>query len=152
MAQIYEIYLKILQKNKKIYKKNKKIFAGLRVNIYFCVFPFTNLCPYYFLLTILHIIAMDNYLELFQNLGFPIAVCVVLFTIIIFFFKKVMAVLEQIMHNIDSERKAHIDYLQQTNKELAAIISKNSDALNRFSGLMALLSKKIDKIDSAVIK
>lgn len=86
-----------------------------------------------------------NYVELFQNLGFPVAVCVVLFSIQMYFFKKVIAIIEDIMKQIQEERKQNNEYLQNSNKELSQIISRNSDALNRFSGLMVIISKILRK-------
>ena len=85
-----------------------------------------------------------NYLELFQNLGFPIAVCVVLFTIVIFFFKKQTAMMEKIIHDHDEERKKYIGFYQESNKELVGTVSECTKALNRFSALMVQLNKKLE--------
>lgn len=89
-----------------------------------------------------------NYIELFQNLGFPIAVCVVLFSIQIYFFKKTIAIIEDMMQKIQEERKQNNDYLQSSNKELSQVISRNTDTLARFSGLMVIVSKLIKKQNS----
>lgn len=91
-----------------------------------------------------------NYLELFQNLGFPIAVCVVLFTIVVYFFKKGIAMIESLMAQFETVRKSHDEYMQKINQTNSDIISKNSEAMiknaeafNRFSGLIIMMSKEL---------
>lgn len=86
-----------------------------------------------------------NYLEIFQTLGFPVAVCCVLFSIMIYFFKRFLAVFQMMIETNDKREEENRKYLQQSNQELSNIISLNTQALNRFSYLMGILSKELKK-------
>ena len=84
---------------------------------------------------------MDT-LEIFQNLGFPIAVCAVLFMVLSFFIKKSIELIHEYHNESIEERKSHITHLQTINSELAKIIQDNTTALNKFSGILNKLIKE----------
>lgn len=86
-----------------------------------------------------------NYLEIFQSLGFPVAICCVLFSIMIYFFKRFLVVFQDMMAANEKKEADNRKYLQDNNQELCKIIALNTQALNRFSYLMGVLSKELKK-------
>lgn len=88
-----------------------------------------------------------NYVDVFTNLGFPVAVCVVLFSIMIFFFKKITAIMLEVLRNNEKKEEENRKYLQESNQELSKIISMNTQALNRFSYMMGVWAKDFKNKD-----
>jgi len=79
--------------------------------------------------------------NIFQNLAFPVAVCVVLFAVLIFFVKKSIEMFREVIARIAEERKEHLEHLKTTNVELTKVIQENTSAFNRFSGILEKLIK-----------
>ncbi len=84
-------------------------------------------------------------LEIFQSLGFPVAICCVLYSIMIYFFKRFLAVFQGMITANEKKEEDNRKYLQENNQELCKIIALNTQALNRFSYLMGVLSKELKK-------
>ena len=71
-----------------------------------------------------------DFINLFQNIAFPIAVSVLLFW---FLYKIVIKELKQndnAFTIVDETNKKHIEYLQAQNERLAKIIAENTTAFN----------------------
>lgn len=80
-----------------------------------------------------------EYYEIFQNLAFPVAVCCILFGIVIFFAKKIIVAVTSLIEQSNQERQNYIDYLQKSNAELATTIKDNTEAFKHFSLLLQRL-------------
>ena len=80
--------------------------------------------------------------NIFQNLAFPVAVCVVLFCVLIFFVKKSVEMIREVINRITEERKEHLEHLKSTNIELTKVIQENTSAFNRFSSILNKLIKE----------
>lgn len=77
-----------------------------------------------------------EYVELFQNLAFPVAVCCILFAIVIYFAKKIILAVTNLIEQYNQERQNYIEYLQKSNAELATTIKDNTEAFKHFSQLL----------------
>lgn len=82
-----------------------------------------------------------NYIDIFQNLAFPVAVCCILFGIMVYFGKKCISIVTNIMKQSELERQTYTDYLQRSNAELVSTIKENTQAFRRFSKVLCQISK-----------
>lgn len=84
-----------------------------------------------------------DFINLFQNIAFPIAVSVLLFWFLYQIVKKEISQNDTAMELISEANKKHIEDLQAQNLRLANIISENTKALSEntevFKTLMELL-------------
>lgn len=84
-----------------------------------------------------------DFLSLFQNIAFPVAVSVLLFWFLYQIVKKEISQNDNAMQLISEANKKHIEDLQAQNLRLANIISENTKALSEntevFKTLMELL-------------
>lgn len=84
-----------------------------------------------------------DFINLFQNIAFPIAVSVLLFWFLYQIVKKEISQNDTAMELISEANKKHIEDLQAQNLRLANIISENTKALSDntevFKTLMELL-------------
>ena len=86
---------------------------------------------------------MEEYLGLFQNLAFPVAMCVVLLVAIGIFTKKLLALVESMMNKHDEERKKIFDYMRTANAEQNAIIKENTETNKKVVSLLILVHKEL---------
>jgi len=106
---------------------------------------------------------MENtpeFINIFQNLAFPVAINVVLFIFIWWFGKKILEDNRQRYEQMSKRSDEYIKFLQlahveQTGairesataaKENAAALKENAQSLNRFSVVLEKFSTMIDKI------
>lgn len=80
--------------------------------------------------------------NIFQNLAFPVAVCVVLFAVLIYFFKKIIEIIREAIKQVTAERQEHLEHLKTVNVELTKVIQENTAAFNRFSTILNKLIKE----------
>ena len=80
--------------------------------------------------------------NIFQNLAFPVAVCVVLFCVLIYFFKKIIEIIRESIKQVTAERREHLEHLKTVNVELTKVIQENTSAFNRFSSILNKLIKE----------
>ena len=80
--------------------------------------------------------------NIFQNLAFPVAVCCVLFAVLIYFFKKIIEIIREAIMQVTAERKEHLEHLKYVNVELTKVIQENTAAFNRFSSILNKLIKE----------
>lgn len=80
--------------------------------------------------------------NIFQNLAFPVAVCVVLFCVLIYFFKKIIEIIREAIKQVTAERQEHLEHLKTVNVELTKVIAENTAAFNRFSTILNKLIKE----------
>ena len=80
--------------------------------------------------------------NIFQNLAFPVAVCCVLFAVLIYFFKKIIEIIREAIMQVTAERKEHLEHLKSVNVELTKVIQENTAAFNRFSSILNKLIKE----------
>jgi len=84
-----------------------------------------------------------DYIDIFQNLAFPIAVCCVLFGIMVYFGKKCIGIITDMMKRSETERQAYTDYLQRSNAELVSTIKENTRAFLFCYVLIAVVDEEI---------
>lgn len=80
--------------------------------------------------------------NIFQNLAFPVAVCCVLFAVLIYFFKKIIEIIREAIKQVTAERQEHLEHLKTVNVELTKVIQENTAAFNRFSTILNKLIKE----------
>lgn len=80
--------------------------------------------------------------NIFQNLAFPVAVCCVLFCVLIYFFKKIIEIIREAIKQVTAERQEHLEHLKTVNVELTKVIQENTSAFNRFSSILNKLIKE----------
>lgn len=80
--------------------------------------------------------------NIFQNLAFPVAVCCVLFAVLIYFFKKIIEIIREAIKQVTAERQEHLEHLKTVNVELTKVIAENTAAFNRFSTILNKLIKE----------
>ncbi|MBP5369774.1 MAG: hypothetical protein J6Z01_15125 [Bacteroidales bacterium] len=80
--------------------------------------------------------------NIFQNLAFPVAVCCVLFAVLIYFFKKIIEIIREAIKQVTAERQEHLEHLKTVNVELTKVIQENTSAFNRFSSILNKLIKE----------
>ena len=83
-----------------------------------------------------------DFVNIFQNLAFPVAVCVVLFAVLIYFFKKIIEIIREAIKQVTAERQEHLEHLKTVNVELTKVIQENTSAFNRFSSILNKLIKE----------
>ena len=86
---------------------------------------------------------MAEYLELFKTLGFPVAGYITIFATMVVFIKKVLAIVEKMLEKHDRERAEIFAFMQQSNKEQAAVIKENTEVNKRVITLLNLVYKEL---------
>ena len=81
----------------------------------------------------------------FQTLTFPVAVCVVLFSIILYFTKQALAMIKEYLKEAQEQSKASEAAYIEIIKEETNVISSNTAAFNSLSVLMGKLIGMIEK-------
>jgi hypothetical protein len=76
---------------------------------------------------------MSEISQIFENLAFPVAVCVILFCILFFFVKKALSMLTEILKGNEQKQSEYVDYLKTSNAKLISVIEKNTEAIQKFS-------------------
>lgn len=90
---------------------------------------------------------MGEYIELFRSLGYPVAVSAIMFWLLNKFLGKIVTMIEQVIKNLADERKKNDEYYQKNTEKQSEIIAENTAALNKFSSLLLMFMKKVDKYD-----
>lgn len=83
--------------------------------------------------------------NVFQTLTFPVAVCVVLFGILMYFIKSALALIRDYLKEIREQQKAREDALLNIIKEETNVISSNTNAYNSLSVMVGKLISIIEK-------
>lgn len=86
-----------------------------------------------------------DFVNIFQSLAFPVAVCVVLFIAFGYFAKKIMVNMEKREDQSIKLRDQFIASLQQSNATLTEAVTKNAAAFDRLSEVLEKIEKKIKK-------
>ena len=86
-----------------------------------------------------------NFVDIFQSLAFPVAVCVVLFVAFGYFAKKIMANMEKREEQGIKLRDQFIASLQQSNATLTEAVTKNAAAFDRLTDVLEKIERKIKK-------
>lgn len=76
---------------------------------------------------------MNDMLEIFNQLAFPIAVCVVLFGILMYFVKHALKLLSDMLKANAETQKEHIAYLKESNARLVSVVEDNTKTIQKFS-------------------
>lgn len=84
-------------------------------------------------------------LPVFENLGFPIAVCVVLFSILSYFIKKSLELIKSYLERVQEKEAKHQEFMCSLLKEQSSIIAANTSALNNFSLTLGDLCSVLEK-------
>lgn len=84
-------------------------------------------------------------LPIFESLGFPIAVCVVLFSILAYFIKKTLELIKDYLDKAQEKEVKDQEFTRALLKEQSAIIASNTSALNNFSLALGDLCNAIEK-------
>lgn len=79
---------------------------------------------------------MENLIDIFDKLAFPVSVCVVLFCILMYFIKHALKMLSEMLKANADAQKEHIDYLKQSNARLVTVIEDNTDTIKKFSFIL----------------
>jgi hypothetical protein len=74
-----------------------------------------------------------EFVSIFQNLAYPVAVSVILFLIGGYFGKKILAQMHEREVANAKLRDQYIDYLQKANTDLTSAVRENATAFNNFS-------------------
>lgn len=74
--------------------------------------------------------------NIFQNLAFPVAVCIVLFYVCFLTIKKENTQNEEFIKQALKTQEQHTNYLQNQNARLATIIKENTKAFNMLCTLL----------------
>lgn len=82
-------------------------------------------------------------LTFFENLGFPIAVCAVLFSILSFFIKKTLELIKEYLDKALEKEQKHQEFMCSLVKETVSVIASNTNAYNNFSVVLGDLSTTI---------
>lgn len=85
-------------------------------------------------------------LPIFESLGFPIAVCVVLFSILAYFIKKSLELIKEYLDKAQEKEQKSQEFMCSLLKEQSAIIASNTSALNNFSLALGDLCNSIERI------
>ncbi len=85
-------------------------------------------------------------LPVFEKLGFPIAVCVVLFSILAYFIKKSLELIKEYLDKAQEKEQKSQEFMCSLLKEQSAIIASNTSALNNFSLVLGDLCNSINRI------
>lgn len=79
---------------------------------------------------------MENLIDIFDKLAFPISVCVVLFGILMYFIKHALKMLSEMLKTNAAEQKEHVEYLKESNAKLVSVIEDNTDTIKKFSFIL----------------
>ncbi len=85
---------------------------------------------------------MQELSGLFQNLAFPIAVCIVLFYVCFLTIKKENNQNEEFIKQALKTQEQHTNYLQNQNTRLASIIEDNTQAFKQLCCLLDYFKQK----------
>lgn len=85
--------------------------------------------------------------NIFQTLTFPVAVCAVLFSIILYFTKHALAMIKDYLKEAQEQNKATENAYIAIIKEETSVISSNTNAFNSLSVLMGKLISIIGEKD-----
>lgn len=85
---------------------------------------------------------MSEITSIFEQLAFPVAVCVILFVILFFFIKKALGMLTEILKGNEQKQADYVDYLKTSNAKLIAVIEKNTEAIQKFSYVLEKITDK----------
>jgi hypothetical protein len=85
---------------------------------------------------------MSEITTIFEQLAFPVAVCVILFVILFFFIKKALGMLTEILKGNEQKQADYVDYLKTSNAKLIAVIEKNTEAIQKFSYVLEKITDK----------
>lgn len=87
---------------------------------------------------------MNEFNTVFQNVAFPVGVCVVLFYVLFVIIKNEITQNNDNFKHVQDVYNAHLGYLQQQNERLTQIISECTKALNDntkiFNDLISILN------------
>ncbi len=83
--------------------------------------------------------------NIFQTLSFPVAVCVVLFGIILYFTKQALAMIKDYLKEAQEQNKATENAYIAIIKEETSVIASNTNAFNSLSVLVGKLISIIEK-------
>ena len=86
---------------------------------------------------------MENFISMFQSLGFPVGMCILLIIWMRYFLNKVLTIVEDMLKKHTEERAKVFEYMQQANAEQNAIIKENTETSKKVISLLALVYKKI---------
>lgn len=84
---------------------------------------------------------MSEITSIFEQLAFPVAVCVILFCILFFFVKKALGMLTEILKGNEERQKEYVDYLKSSNAELVSVVKKNTEAIVKFSFILEKITE-----------
>lgn len=85
---------------------------------------------------------MSEITSIFEQLAFPVAVCVILFVILFFFIKKALGMLTAILKGNEQKQAEYVDYLKTSNAKLVSVVEKNTEAILKFSYVLEKLTKE----------
>lgn len=85
---------------------------------------------------------MSEITSIFEQLAFPVAVCVILFVILFFFIKKALGMLTEILKGNEQKQAEYVDYLKTSNAKLVSVVEKNTEAILKFSYVLEKLTKE----------
>lgn len=85
---------------------------------------------------------MSEITSIFEQLAFPVAVCVILFVILFFFIKKALGMLTEILKGNELKQAEYVDYLKTSNAKLVSVVEKNTEAILKFSYVLEKLTKE----------
>ena len=85
-------------------------------------------------------------LQIFQNLGFPIAVCVTLFLILNFFIKKSLEMINDYIKAAKEQEQKTQEFLISIIKEQSKVISDNTGAFNNISIVLGKVVSAVEKV------
>lgn len=86
-----------------------------------------------------------DFLSIFESLGFPIAVCAVLFSILAYFIKKSLELIKEYLDKAQDKEQKSQEFMCSLLKEQSAIIAANTSALNNFSLSLGDLCSVLEK-------
>lgn len=76
---------------------------------------------------------MENLLDIFDKLAFPVSVCVVLFAILMYFVKHALKMLAETLKANAAEQKEYVAYLKESNARLVSVVEDNTETIKKFS-------------------
>lgn len=88
---------------------------------------------------------MENFITMFQTLGFPVGMCILLIIWMRYFLNKVLAIVEDMLKKHTEERATVFKYMQQASAEQCAIIKENTETNKKVVSLLTLVYKMIQE-------
>lgn len=83
-----------------------------------------------------------DFLNLFENIAFPVAVSVLLFWFLYQIVKKEIKQNDTAMQIISEANKKHIEYLENQNEKLSKIIAENTTAFNSLIDILKFIKNR----------